>query len=44
VTCRYKFIRAGFLASVLDSGSHWLDRPILPNRLAPGIDLFGSDR
>jgi hypothetical protein len=37
---RYKWIRAGFLASVVDSGSHWLARPILPNRLADGIELL----
>lgn len=37
---RYKWIRAGFLTSVVDSGSHWLSRPIIPNQLAPGVDLF----
>jgi RNA ligase len=40
VTERYKWIRASFLTSVLDSGSHWLTRPIIPNQLAPGVDLF----
>jgi len=35
---RYKWIRASFLTSVVDSGSHWLARPILPNRLAPGAE------
>jgi hypothetical protein len=39
---RYKWIRASFLTSVLDSGSHWLARPIVPNQLADGIDLFAS--
>ncbi len=39
---RYKFIRASFLTSVLDSGGHWLRRPILPNRLQPEVDLFGG--
>lgn len=39
---RYKFIRAGFLTTVLDSGSHWLRRPILPNQLRPDVDLFGG--
>jgi len=38
---RYKFIRPTFLTSVLDSGSHWLDRPIVPNQLDPSCDLFG---
>lgn len=40
VTGRYKFVRASFLTVVVDSGSHWIDRPIIPNRLAPGVDLF----
>ncbi len=39
---RYKLIRASFLTTVLDSGSHWLRRPILPNQLAAGVDLFGG--
>jgi hypothetical protein len=37
---RYKWIRASFLTSVVDSGSHWLARPILPNRLAPGVEML----
>lgn len=37
---RYKWVRASFLTSVVDSGGHWIDRPILPNRLAPGVDLY----
>jgi len=40
---RYKWIRASFLTSVLDSGSHWLTRPIIPNQLAPGVDLFDPE-
>ncbi len=34
VVGRYKFIRPSFLQSVQTSGSHWLNRPIVPNRLA----------
>ncbi|OIV36330.1 DNA ligase [Mangrovactinospora gilvigrisea] len=35
---RYKWVRAGFLTSILDAGTHWLDRPIVVNRLAdPGV-------
>jgi RNA ligase len=30
---RYKLVRADFVTSILDAGGHWLDRPILPNRL-----------
>ncbi|MCP3918847.1 MAG: RNA ligase family protein [bacterium] len=37
---RYKFIRKSFLTAVTDAESHWLARPILPNLLAPGVDLF----
>jgi hypothetical protein len=40
VVGRFKFIRASFLTTVLDSGSHWQDRPLLANQLAPGVDLF----
>ena len=39
---RYKFIRTSFPQAVVASGSHWQDRPILPNQLAPGVDLFGA--
>jgi hypothetical protein len=39
---RYKFIRASFLTTVLDSGCHWLRRPILPNQLRSDVDLFGG--
>lgn len=42
VVGRYKFVRASFLGAVLDSGSHWLARPIVPNALAPGVDLFAE--
>lgn len=37
---RYKFVRAQFLATVLESESHWLQRPIVPNQLIEGTDLF----
>jgi hypothetical protein len=37
---RYKWVRASFLTSVVDPGTHWLARPIVPNRLADGVDLF----
>jgi hypothetical protein len=39
---RYKLIRPSFLTTVLQSGSHWLDRPIVPNQLRAGVDLFGG--
>jgi hypothetical protein len=37
---RYKYVRASFLTAVLDSGSHWLSRPIIPNGLRPDAVLF----
>ncbi len=40
VVARYKWVRASFLSAVVESGSHWLTRPIIPNRLADGVDLF----
>ncbi|MBO0857346.1 MAG: RNA ligase family protein [Chloracidobacterium sp.] len=39
---RYKYVRASFLQAVSDSGSHWMDRPIIPNQLRGDCDLFGS--
>jgi len=40
VTGRYKWIRASFLTAVVESGSHWLARPIVPNQLAPNVELL----
>ncbi|MBD3679445.1 MAG: RNA ligase family protein [Rhodobacteraceae bacterium] len=37
---RFKFVRGDFVQALEASGGHWLDRPILPNRLAPGADIF----
>jgi hypothetical protein len=37
---RYKFVRGSFLQSVSESGSHWMDRPIVANRLQEGVSLF----
>jgi RNA ligase len=37
---RYKFVRADFLQAILDSGSHWAERPIVLNQLTPGVDIF----
>ena len=39
---RLKWIRLSFLTSVTESESHWLNRPILPNRLRDGVDVFGA--
>lgn len=43
VEARFKLIRRDFLQTILDSGSHHLARPILPNRLADGVDLFAPE-
>jgi RNA ligase len=40
---RYKYVRADFLTTILQSETHWLNRPIIPNQLQPGVDLFGLD-
>jgi hypothetical protein len=37
---RYKYVRGGFLQAVFASESHWMDRPIMPNCLEPGRELF----
>jgi len=37
---RYKFVRASFLTTVVQSESHWLNRPIVPNQLRAEVDLF----
>lgn len=37
---RYKWVRSGFLQTIADNDDHWLSRPIVPNLLAPGVDIF----
>ena len=38
---RMKFVRASFLQTVDASETHWLERPIIPNRLCvPTESLF----
>lgn len=39
---RYKFIRASFLSCVLESESHWLNRPIVPNLLKEGAQIYAN--
>ena len=38
---RLKYVRASFLNAILDSEADWMKRPIVPNCLAEGTDLFG---
>lgn len=40
VTDRLKYVRGSFLNTILDSESHWVNRPIVANVLADGVDLF----
>jgi hypothetical protein len=44
VLARFKYIRPNFLTAVLASESHWLSRPILPNRLVDRCAGSGSLR
>ena len=37
---RFKFVRGSFLQAVDESGDHWLNRPVIPNQLRKGADLF----
>ena len=37
---RFKFVRADFQQAIEAADGHWHDRPILPNTLADGIDIF----
>jgi hypothetical protein len=37
---RYKYVRPDFLNTMLDSGTHWLNRPIVPNQLQSTVSLF----
>jgi len=39
---RYKFVRSSFLQAVEDQGEHWMERPIEPNLLRKGVDLFAG--
>jgi hypothetical protein len=39
---RFKYVRASFTQTVADSGSHWQERPMIPNRLRAGVDIFAK--
>lgn len=40
---RLKFVRADFLQKLAASDSHWHSRPIIPNQLADGVDIWQSN-
>lgn len=37
---RFKIVRPAFKQTISDNNEHWLSRPILPNQLAPGLNIF----
>jgi len=37
---RLKWVRSGFLQTILENEEHWLSRPLIPNQLADGVDIF----
>ena len=38
---RLKYVRYSFFQSIIDSETHWLDRPIIPNQIDKEIwELF----
>ena len=39
---RFKYVRSSFLNTILDSETHWVKRPIIPNKLKEGINIFDS--
>ncbi|MEL6166856.1 MAG: DNA ligase, partial [Cyanobacteria bacterium J06628_3] len=39
---RYKYVRSSFLTTIQQSDGHWLNRPIIPNQLCDGADLFSE--
>jgi len=40
VTGRYKFVRESFTSAIMDSETHWHDRPIIANKLEEGSKFF----
>lgn len=39
---RYKLVRESFVQTILESGSHWHDRPLIRNQLRDGVDLHAG--
>jgi hypothetical protein len=40
---RLKFVRRDFITRILESDGHWMERPIVPNVLRDGVDIFDPD-
>ncbi len=43
VVNRLKFVRREFVQQLIDSGSHWMERPLIENQLAPEVDIWADD-
>jgi hypothetical protein len=39
---RYKWVRPGFVQTIIEGGVHWSQRPMIRNALAEGVDLFAQ--
>lgn len=39
-TGRLKWVRPGFVQTIVAGDTHWLARPVAPNQLAPGADIY----
>ena len=39
---RFKIVRNSFLTTVIQSETQWLNRPVIPNQLAKGVDIFNE--
>lgn len=42
VARRLKFVRRDFVQQLLESGSHWMERPIVENQLASEVDIWSQ--
>lgn len=40
---RLKYVRASFTNTILDSETHWINRPIIPNKLRDDVDIFSLE-
>jgi hypothetical protein len=40
---RLKVVRRDFVSRIVESGKHWMERPLIANGLAAGVDLFGTE-
>lgn len=43
VLLRCKYVRKTFINTILDSETHWANRPIIPNKLRGDVDLFWEE-